>query len=299
MTARAGATARRGTLALLAPLVAFLVAVGPAAQLVATAHADPDACAAQKAALDADNKAIDDHNARMPPGGVGPPEVAEPYNREAAELNAKGAADAAKLESCRAANNRLKDNGPPPKGLTDSLRNVLDQARRNTPPGWRAPDPLPTNPRNKDVVVPTDSPARPVYDAVRRESPGPAYPDVPLQGQPRPKVGHASAAMPGQVIGRRKDGSPAVSADHIVPLAEIVQLPRFMELNADNMWSVINAPFNLQWLDSRVNQAKGSKSVGAMLGVDEAWRASQVDLQNKKRRELTDIIAQLADSQID
>lgn len=294
----AGAKARRSLPPLLVALIAFVLAVAPATQLVATAHADPDACAAQQAALDADNQAIAEHNSRLPPGGVGPPEVAGPYNQEAAALNAKGAADASKLQSCRAANYRLKDNGPAPKGLTDTVRNALDQARRGAPPGWRAPDPLVRNPRNQNVIVPADSPARPAYDALRGSTPQREFPDVPLQGQARPKVGDASAAMPGQVIGQKKDGAPAVSADHIVPLAEIVQLPRFMELNPDNMWRVVNAPFNLQWLDSRVNIAKGSKSVGEMLGVDEAWRAGQVQLQNQKRQELTNIIAQLADSQI-
>jgi hypothetical protein len=58
-------------------------------------------------------------------------------------------------------------------------------------------------------------------------------------------------------------------------------------------------PLNLQWLDSRVNMAKGSKSASAILGKEEAWRAGQLQLQNTKRQELIDIIAQLADSQID
>lgn len=92
------------------------------------------------------------------------------------------------------------------------------------------------------MIVPTDLPARPVYDAVRRETPQRDFPNVALQGQSRPNVGDPSVATPGQTIAPKRDGGPGVSADHIVPLAEIVQLPRFMELNPDNMWGVVNAP---------------------------------------------------------
>jgi hypothetical protein len=298
--AGADPTGRRGgLLALLAAFVAVAVTVGPTQLMVATAYADADACAAQQSALNADNQAIAEHNGRLPPGGSAPSDVADPYNQEAAQLNAKGDADVAKLRACRAANSRLQDKGPVTKRLPDSVRNALDDARRNAPPGWRAPDPLLKNPRNQNVIVPTDSPARPVYDAVRRETPQRDFPSVALQGQSRPNVGDPSVATPGQTIAPKRDGGPGVSADHIVPLAEIVQLPRFMELNPDNMWGVVNAPLNLQWLDSRVNMAKGSKSVSALLGVDEAWRAGQLQLQNTKRQELIDIIAQLADSQID
>lgn len=82
---------RGGLLALLAAFVAVAVTVGPAQLMVATAYADADACAAQQSALDADNQAIADLNGRLPPGGSAPSDVADPYNQEAAQLNAKGA----------------------------------------------------------------------------------------------------------------------------------------------------------------------------------------------------------------
>lgn len=286
---------RRRLLVVMAALLLLVVVGAPASHLLAVANADSEPCAAEKAAVDADKQAILEHNSPKSPVPV-PPSVGIPYNEEAAALRAKGAADRAKLESCAVA--RLTSNGPLPNRLPDSTRNALDQARRNTAPGWRAPNPLQKNPRNGDVVVPKDSPARPVYDATG-DSPVKNFPDVPLQNQARPKVGDPDPARPGEYIGKKKDGSPAVSVDHIVPRAEVVQLPGFMELMPDNMWLVINAPLNLQWLSTPVNQAKGSKSVSDMTGVDPTWQAEQHKLQDTKRQELIDLIAQLAISQSD
>lgn len=90
-----------------------------------------------------------------------------------------------------------------------------------------------------------------------------------------------------------------MSADHIVPKVEIIYLPRFMDLTPENMWLVLNAPLNLQWLPTAVNSKnKNSRSAADMQGVDLDWQREQVDLQDQKRRELTELIAQLADSQM-
>lgn len=296
---RTAAVAQRGVLPVLAALVAFLLAVLLPAGSVATARAEAEACGSQTAAVQADVDAIHEHNARRPPGGVGPPEVVVPYNQEANQLDARKAADLAKLRSCIAGITRLNASGPAPRDLRDSVRSQLEQARARVPAGWQAPSTAPRHQfNNKDVVVPRDSPARPVYDALRGESPDRKFPDVPLQDTPKPTVGSPVEAMPGQVVVARGDGTPAVAVDHIVPLAEIVQLPRFLDLTPDNMWQVANAPLNMQWLDARVNRAKGSKSVGDMLGLDDAWLKGQAQLQDTKRQELIEIIAQLADSQI-
>jgi hypothetical protein len=83
-----------------------------------------------------------------------------------------------------------------------------------------------------------------------------------------------------------------------VPKVEIMYLPRFTDLTADNMWLVLNAPLNLQWLPTTVNSHnKNSRSAADMQGVDLNWRQAQTKLQYEKRQELTELIAQLADSQ--
>lgn len=106
-----------------------------------------------------------------------------------------------------------------------------------------------------------------------------------------------SPSQPWTTVGTRRDGSPAVSADHIVPKVEIMYLPRFLELSPDDMWLVLNAPLNLQWLPSVVNVVnKNSRSAADMQGVDPTWRDAQTTLQNRKRAELTELIATLADS---
>ena len=56
---------------------------------------------------------------------------------------------------------------------------------------------------------------------------------------------------------------------------------------------------NLQWLPSEVNERiKNSRSAADMKGVDPQWQNQQIALQDQKRRELTELIAQLADSQL-
>jgi hypothetical protein len=60
------------------------------------------------------------------------------------------------------------------------------------------------------------------------------YPNVPLQGQPRPAIGdqHPSGYTVGTRTNKRGD-EPAVSPDHIVPKVEILFLPRFLDLTPD------------------------------------------------------------------
>ncbi|OBF30476.1 hypothetical protein [Mycobacterium sp. ACS4331] len=263
------------------------------------AHADGEVCAAQLAAAEATGAKIDAHNARRPPGGVAPPHIADPYNREAEQLNAERDANAAKLRACAAAATKLTDSGPLPPPLTSKARNDLTQAKTQVPPGWSPPAPVPTLPNNR-VTVPSDSPIRPVWDVVKKLStPMKNFPNTSLQGQPRPQVGDRHPSQPWTTVGSRRDGSPAVSADHIVPKVEIMYLPRFMELSPDDMWLVLNAPLNLQWLPSVVNVVnKNSRSAADMQGVDATWRDAQTTLQNRKRAELTELIATLADSRV-
>lgn len=279
---------------LAALLVMVLTLVAPT-HLLPAAHAVPEACGSQAAALEATGQAIDEHNARNPIEA--PPAIAGPYNQEAAALNSKKDAEAAALLSCVAAQKALNPDNIATRPLGESLRRRIGDARGKIPAGWQAPYPLPSHPWNRNVSVPRDSPVRPLYDVVRNETPPKLPAEARLQGQARPNVGDPIPGAPGRTIGRDTTGKPNVAADHIVPLAEILQLPRFAELSPDSMWAVINAPRNLQWLDRTINLMKGSRSATDMKGLDEAWIASQTQLQDRLRQTLIDLIAQLADSQ--
>jgi len=262
-----------------------------------TARADEAACPAQVAALEATLAKIADHNGRGSPGGVGPPEIVNPYNREADQLNAEKAAKLGNLQACVVVTDKLRAGGPPTKPLNQGALEGIRQARAQVPSGWRAPTPLPT--LGTRITVPPNSPIKPLWDAFNKQkSPEYPYPNVPLQGARRPTSTDTHPAQPGKPIGTNAKGGPAVSADHIVPKVEIMYLPRFMELTPENMWLVMNAPANLQWLPTVVNaKNKNSRSAADMQGVDPEWRDEQVALQDEKRRELTELIAQLADSQ--
>ncbi|WP_131810052.1 hypothetical protein [Mycolicibacterium mucogenicum] len=188
---------------------------------------------------------IDEHNSRGSPGGVGPPSVVEPYNREADQLDAEKAAELSQLRACMAVVEKLQANGPPPKPLPRDAADNIQSAKSQLPAGWTAPTPLPV--LGTRITVPPSSPIKPLWDVINKlKSPEYPYPDVPLQGSPRPKTGDTHPSQPWKTIGTNAKGGPAVSADHIVPKVEIMYLPRFTDLTADNMWLVLNAPLNLQ-----------------------------------------------------
>jgi hypothetical protein len=269
-----------------------------AAYAAPVASADEAACPAQLAALQGTLAKIDEHNARALPGGVGPPEIVRPYNREADQLDAERAANLQRLQACATVTNKLQAGGPPTKPLGERALDSLRQAKAQVPAGWTAPRPLPT--LGTRITIPPDSPIKPLWDAVNKQkSPQYPYPDVALQGTPRPASTDIHASQPWKRIGTNAKGGPAVSADHIVPKVEIMYLPRFTELTPENMWQVLNAPLNLQWLPTAVNaKNKNSRSAADMQGVDPLWQKRQVELQGDKRRELTELIAQLADTQM-
>ena len=285
---------RRRCPAILAVLVLLMAMVSGLVQ-PALAHADGQGCPAQVAALDDNQARIAEHNARG--GGPGPPEIVIPYNREAAQLNAEKDALVASLQACQLAIGKLRDNGPAPKALKPTVLSDLGKAAAAARPQWTSPTP-PVKLGDGRVTVPKDHALRPVWDVVKNQvTPLKPYPNVPLQGERRPSVGDSHPS--GYTVGSKPNGAPAVSADHIVPKVEILYLPRFLELTPENMWEVLNAASNLQWLPSEVNtRNKNSKSAADMQDVDPDWQKEQVALQDRKRRELTDMIAQLADSQL-
>jgi hypothetical protein len=282
---------------LLTVLLGLTLLTGGAA--VAPAVAQPaGACAAQQAAVADLEARIDAHNAQPHVFELPDQQAAyDAYNAEAASLNAEKAGVAAKLQSCLEAMETLADGSNTSltiRPLPDSTRQRLDQAKAKVPANW-TPAPAPAAGGNWQVAR-TD-PARDVYRILREENPGRNVGNATLQGSPRPAAGARDPAYPGRVIGRFPSGQSKVHADHIIPLAEIVNMPNFMKLSSENMWAVTRAPINLQWLSARANLSKSAKSVAAMDQVDPAWQASQVALQNRVRQQLQDTINKLLASQ--
>jgi hypothetical protein len=109
-------------------------------------------------------------------------------------------------------------------------------------------------------------------------------------------VGAPDPAYPtstGRTFGTNAAGGSAASPDHIIPLAEIVNMPGFTRLKAEYMYVVTRAPVNYQWLSRGANSAKQSRSVAGMSGVDPVWQAEQIALEQEVRAKLQDIINKL------
>ncbi len=261
---------------------------------------------AQERALDTVHAAIAAHNAK-PHQFIVPDQAAAgaAYDAEAAQLESVQKQATARYASCLAAQRRLVPPGSDTSlfrtTATEGTRAKIESARSQIPPGYRATPPPPGQPWE----IPEDSPLHPLYQAIRQGNPNRALsssPTVRLQGQLRPKIGDPDPSLPGRLILRARlpeqgAGRPSVSPDHIVPLTELVNLPGFTELSADNMVTVANSPVNFQWLPRMVNEAKRSGSVGRLLKLDPKWRADQVALEDRVRAELKAAIEQLLQSQ--
>jgi len=281
--------------ALLVLLVAVLVPALPA-------NAGPETtCAPQLAAAKAVEAKITAHNAR--PHVFELPRQAAAYaqyNAEAATLNAEQATIKAQLQACLEAYLALVGPGagtrPPdlPAIPADKQAELL-AAIKKLPPNW-TPPPAPTP--GDYWRVPKGTPARPIYDILRKNNPAPVG-NVSLRGQARPAPGALDPAYGtcNCTFKTNAAGLSASSPDHIIPLAEIVNMPNFMRLTPANMWTVTRAPVNYQWLSFSSNQSKSSRSVAGMSGVDPGWQATQVRLENEVRTQLQEIINKLLKSQ--
>ncbi|MGM1062009.1 hypothetical protein [Saccharothrix sp. Mg75] len=300
MTKRS-ATAR-GFLTALLLAVSGVVGVSPGAAL---AQAD---CAAEQSALDQVHQQISTHNAK-PHVFELPRQAGElaAYDAEAAALNTAQQTAITNLGGCRQrvlqrdqALAELADARPGspavPTPRPDTLQR-LEQERAKLPPGFTSPVRAPD--AKGRWRVDKGTPPRPLYEALREVTPpGNWGAGTTLQGVSRPKVGDRNPALhPRHTIGANAKGEPQVSPDHVVPLTEIVHMPGFLQLNARNMYSVVNSPLNLQWMASRTNISKGSKSAGVVTRFDPAWSTAQVALENRIRPRLQDLIARLLASQ--
>lgn len=295
-------------------LLALLVAISGAgyplsdASVAATAGLAQADCQAEEAALAQVEQKILVHNAK-PHTFVVPRQAAQlaAYNAEAHALNAEAQTARSNLQACQLrvlqrdqALRELADRKPGspsiPTPRTDTLKKIADAVAK-LPPNYESPVRGPSPSGNwrvdKDTVL------RPLFDVLRPVSPPGGWgANVRLQGARRPNVGDRDpAGHPRNTIGPTAKGDPNVSPDHIIPLAEIMHMPGFLKLNPNNMYSVVNAPLNLQWMSRNANNAKSSKSVGLVYKFEPAWRTSQVALENQVRAQLRDIITRLVASQ--
>jgi hypothetical protein len=290
------------TVAWLLAVIIAVVTVGAVATPAPIASAAPDpgdkACAGVIAKGNQDAARRDAHNARPHVFEVPRQQAeADAYDAEAREIDGALASDRAALAQCQAALSKLLDAGrttyaPDPGSRAAQSQIAKLAALPQVPTTWVPPAPPPPPRRS---TIPKDSPVRGIYDILRTDNPGDLG-DAMFQGAPRPRVGDPDPAYPGQTIAG-VDGQPDVAADHIVPLAELVQLPGFARLSPENQWLVAHAPVNFQWLSRRANTAKNSGYAGRVKAADPAWASAQDRLQQSTRQTLTDLIQSLLGAQ--
>jgi len=100
--------------------------------------------------------------------------------------------------------------------------------------------------------------------------------------------------VPGRMILEGVDGGPAVAPAHVVPLAEVMCLPGFLQLSAENMYLVAHTELNLQWLSYWAAATQASPSMAQITGpLDEGWLAEQAQMHATVRGELVVLIQQL------
>jgi hypothetical protein len=281
-------------------LTIFLIPASPATSAIAE-QSDPAQCSAQVAAADQLLQRIDAHNAEPHEFDLQQQQAqAAAYEAEAAQLRAEQATTEANLTACDQAISALTDTqpgSPPIKTPTQQKLNKIGNAQALLGSNWT---PQPEPPEGNNWEVPETDPARPLFDELRKENPASQYiGSATLQGQPRPQVGDPDPAYDGRLIPPTKanPAKPAVEPDHIVPLAQIINLPGFVRLSPEHMYMVVNAPLNLQWMSAKANRSKMSRSVMGMRGVNPQWQQQQYKLQEQTRNHLVDIIQQLLKSQ--
>lgn len=280
-------------------VISLLVSLLVALSLVAPAtQAADDPCAAQTAALEQIHSRVEAHNGE-PHTFLIPEEQAayNAYNAEADQLNAAQAKAHSELKGCEETLGALADqeqSSAPLKRPTSYTRDKLNRIKDKIAPDfqpyknpgtagyWRVPPQL-----------------RELYDALQSDNPGDNIGSPKFQGQDRPNVGDLDPARPNDPIPGLPENPnvPAVTADHIVPLAELINLPGFTRLSADEMYMLSRAPLNFQWLSRATNFAKSSRDVGFIENLDPAWIEDQQALHDTVRSQLEEIIRKLLASQ--
>ena len=216
------------------------------------------------------------------------------YNAEAEALNAQRVAAKAGLEACLDAMEALaaaSETSLDINAVPERDRLAVENAKKLVPSTFTPP---PSPPVGKNWTA-KGTPLQPLYDVLRMGNPGNVG-NATLRGSPRPQVGDRDPAYPassGRTFGRNAAGESAASPDHIIPLAEIVNMRGFTELKPEYMYVVTRAPINYQWLSRGANSSKQSRSVAGMSGVDPAWQEEQIALEQQVRTQLQDIINKL------
>jgi hypothetical protein len=285
--------------ALCAPL---LVPVAPATAETTAPPSFEELCSDQVNAFKAVKGRITAHNAQ--PHQFELPRQArayQKYNSRAASLVKQQERARAKVLACAEAMTSMKSLGLSTLDLMMPSRLIVSRignTKARTPSSFRPPPPPA---RGDSWTVP---PAlKPLYEALRGDNPARTVSNgySILQGKSRPIIGQLDPAYPvraRRMIGRKANSLSKVSPDHIIPLPQIMQLPGFLKLTPRNMYLVVNAPINLQWLSNPANTAKSSRSVQNMLQFDANWRRDQVRLEDRVLGELKDLIQKLLKSQV-
>ena len=238
------------------------------------------ACPAQRAVMSQVNADIAVHNAK--PHVFQIPEqaaAAAAYDAEAAALEARGASAQLSLNACLDvirklfAGNDADKLAPTPPGLTQMIKR-----RHNAVPNRQA--------EVEELVDFLDEQAQKYDDEWGR-----------LQELDKPGVGDSDPARPGETIGSGTDGGPQVTPDWVVPLSDILKMPRALDLNEDSLWAVTMSPLNREWVSNQGAMARRSGSVAAASGVSDEWLQAQLDLADAIRGQLEGLIKELADSQ--
>lgn len=211
------------------------------------------------------------------------------YNAEANALNAERAVLQERDRGCVDAVRRINDANPGGPSFrspsADRIRDVDTQRQIVVRSGW-SPTPLRgvNEMERARHLVPKELTG--LYREIRKDNPPSAKTigDVPLNGLPRPRGKDTNPAYPYEEYGFHKDGkTPKVSADHIVPLAALIQMPGFKDLNARNMLIVASTPANFQWLGSGPNSGKSSGSPIRLLPKAASdWVQKQIAPQTRK-----------------
>lgn len=235
----------------------------------------------------------DDHNSRTGSVNTYDNSAVDAFNAEKVQLEAERTEFMPRLDACDAAITALTPKDPSGLQLATpsaAQRLAIDNAKKGIPAGYQPP---PARKGDREVV-PRDAPERPLYDALRDGNPGNVPKDVSLAGKAAPQPGAPDPVYPGLRIGETKAGDAKVSPDHIVPLAELIKLPGFLKLTADQMYLLSQVPLNYQWLSWTANTAKNSASAARMLTkADGNWAGKQIQLQNETRNQLQDVINNL------
>ncbi|WP_157576005.1 hypothetical protein [Mycobacterium sp. GA-2829] len=264
---------------------AALLALAP----VPSAHARPPlgdtVCTGPRADAAALQQEIAAHNAK-PHVFELPREQAgfDAYNAEADALDARAAAIDARLTSCLTAAYKLSgpSTGPGiPAAMPATLPSLVKRAHTGAP----------SRQEEIEELISVFDDAAQEYDD--------AWTDQVLQNKEQPEVGDSDPAFEDREIGADDSGEPQVTPDYVIPLSDVLEMPKFLQLSPESMWMVTMSPINRQWISDQAVLAKNSPSVAAFTGVDDDWLQAQAKLADAVRQQLQDAIDILAESDQD